>query len=95
LGLVIFQSLGFFSSEIILNPYFWIVSIVVILLLLFWVVYEINERIKKDLKKIEKFQRGIANNLELFKNNLEEKFKMHDRLNKLELEVFNGKKRFG
>jgi uncharacterized protein YacL len=93
LMLVVLQSSGYFSNEIILNPYFWAVIIVVILILLIFVVYKMNDRTKKDLKKVKTFQDNIVNDLKVFKSGFEEKFKIHDRLNKLELKVFNGKKR--
>ncbi len=81
LFLTILALLNIINFKIILSPYVLSIFSTIFLLAIIWAVKKTIDPINKELSelkaKIEKF---------------EENFKIHERPNKLELEVYNGKK---
>ena len=80
--------------KVLASPYFLLVVVFVVLWFLILGVKESVVRIGGESQKsIIKSEDGVVIAIKNYREELEERFKIYDRLNRLELEVFDGKKK--
>jgi len=77
--------------KVISSYYFLLVVIVAGLFYLVWLIKASVGQSKKEIEgEIRKIEDKCSFKMQEYKEKFEEKFKIHDRLNKLEVKVFNG-----
>lgn len=84
-------------NRLLLNPIFLSMFGILVILLLIWYFVNASSKYRDEqileLDKIRKAIGFLRRDVEDYKNKFEEKFIIHDRLNKLEFEVSDGKKK--
>lgn len=79
--------LNFLKKELILSPYTLSIFIAIIFILFFIFLKRSITNTNISLKEQDKRLKTIEERFYMFSKNTEEKFKIHDRLNKLEVKI--------